>query len=86
MWLGCFMLLSGYLVPLELFPSWARTLTYALPFRYTLGFPVEILIGTSSAEELGHGLAVQWTYCAASCALALVVWRAGVRRFGAFGG
>ena len=85
-WLGCFMLLSGYLVPLELFPSWAKTLTDALPFRYTLGFPVEILIGAASSEAIGRGLAVQWAYCVASCILALVVWQRGVRRFGAFGG
>ena len=44
-WLVAFMLLSGYLVPLELFPAWLRDLATALPFRYTLAFPVEVLTG-----------------------------------------
>jgi ABC-2 type transport system permease protein len=85
-WLAFFMLLSGYLVPLELFPSWVRSIADVLPFRYTLGFPVEILIGMSSEAEIARGLAIQYGYACASAALGLLLWRAGVRRFGAFGG
>jgi ABC-2 type transport system permease protein len=85
-WLAFFMLLSGYLVPLELFPSWARDIAEVLPFRYTLGFPVEILIGMSDDAAIARGLAVQGAYGLGSAALALTMWRAGVRRFGAFGG
>ncbi len=85
-WLACFMLLSGYLLPLELFPEWVRRVTYALPFRYMLSFPVEILIGLASPAEIARGLLVQGSYCVGSCLAAIVVWRVGVRRFGAFGG
>jgi ABC-2 type transport system permease protein len=85
-WLACFMLLSGYLLPLELFPGWVRSVAYVLPFRYTLGFPVEVLIGMSTPAEMARGLAFQWTYCLVSGVGALLVWRVGVRRFGAFGG
>jgi ABC-2 type transport system permease protein len=85
-WVACFMLLSGYLVPLELFPSWVRNVADVLPFRYTLGFPVEILIGMSTDATIARGLAIQLAYCAGSAVMALWAWRAGVRRFGAFGG
>jgi viologen exporter family transport system permease protein len=85
-WLASFMLLSGYLLPLELFPGWVRAATYALPFRYMLSFPVEILLGLAGPVDIARGLAVQFTYCVVSALLALAVWRAGVRRFGAFGG
>jgi ABC-2 type transport system permease protein len=85
-WLACFMLLSGYLVPLQLFPPWLRQVTDLLPFRYMLGFPVELLIGSSTHHQIVRGLIIQWGYCLASCAGALVIWRAGVRRFSAFGG
>jgi ABC-2 type transport system permease protein len=85
-WLACFMLLSGYLLPLELFPGWVRTVAYWLPFRYTLGFPVEILIGAADPNEVAWGLGVQWSYAALCVALGLGLWRLGVRRFGAFGG
>lgn len=85
-WLAFFMLLSGYLVPLELFPSWVRTVADVLPFRYTLGFPVEILIGMSSDAAIARGLAVQFAYAGGAAVVALALWRAGVRRYGAFGG
>jgi len=32
-------------MPLELFPPWLRAVTAALPFRYTVAFPVETIIG-----------------------------------------
>jgi ABC-2 type transport system permease protein len=85
-WLSLFMVLSGYLVPLELFPGWVRDVAEVLPFRYTLGFPVEILIGMSNDAAIARGLAIQLGYGCASAALALALWRAGLRRFGAFGG
>src|ERR1041385_4201772 len=34
LWLGLFAVLSGYMVPLELYPGWVRALATALPFRY----------------------------------------------------
>jgi ABC-2 type transport system permease protein len=85
-WLMSFMLLSGYLIPLELFPPWARTIAYLLPFRYTLGFPVELLTGMIPAGGAPRGLAIQWIYVLVSFFGALSFWRAGLRRFGAFGG
>ena len=85
-WLVAFMLLSGYLVPLELFPPWLRAVTAALPFRYTVAFPVETLIGLLRMDEALRDLAVQWAYVAACAAAALVTWRAGIKRFSALGG
>jgi ABC-2 type transport system permease protein len=85
LWLVAFMLLSGYMVPLELFPPWLRDASDALPFRYTLSFPVEVLIGISHGRTI-HGLAVQWAYVAGTAAAALLGWRAGLKRFAAYGG
>jgi ABC-2 type transport system permease protein len=85
-WLVAFMLLSGYLVPLELFPAWLRDASAALPFRYTLAFPVELLTGMIEGPAVLRDLAVQWVYVAATFAAALLGWRAGIRRFAAFGG
>lgn len=85
-WLALFMLLSGYLVPLELFPSWVRGVAEVLPFRYTLGFPVEILIGMAGDADIARGLTIQFAYGAGAAVMALVLWRAGLKRFGAFGG
>ena len=86
LWLMTFMLLSGYVVPLELFPGWVRAAAEVLPFRYTLGFPVEIVIGVMDLRSALSGLAVQWAYAAGTLVLATFGFRAGVRRFGAYGG
>ena len=85
-WLGVFAVLSGYLVPLELLPRWLATIADVLPFRYMLGFPVEMLIGMSDRAAALRGLEAQWGLVAILFALAAVVWRAGLRRFEAFGG
>lgn len=85
-WLVAFMLLSGYLVPLELFPPWLRSAAAALPFRYTLAFPVEVLTGMLDARGILRDLGVQWAFVAGSAGAALLGWRAGLKRFAAFGG
>jgi ABC-2 type transport system permease protein len=85
-WLLSFMLLSGYLVPLELFPPWLRDASAALPFRYTLAFPVEVLTGMLDRRAMLHDLAVQWAYVAGLATAALLGWRAGIKRFAAYGG
>lgn len=84
-WLGLFAVLSGYLVPLELMPSWLSSAAAWLPFRYQLGFPVELLIGALPREAVLRGLLVQWGMVALLLPAALGVWRAGLRRFEAFG-
>jgi ABC-2 type transport system permease protein len=85
-WLVAFMLLSGYLVPLELFPPWLRDASAALPFRYTLAFPVEVLTGMLDRRGVIHDLAVQWAYVVGSAGGALLGWRVGIQRFAAYGG
>ena len=85
-WMGLFGVFSGYLVPLELFPRWVTALARALPFRYMLAFPVEMLIGMQTRQLALVELAVQWLFVGALGAIAAAVWRIGLRRFAAYGG
>jgi ABC-2 type transport system permease protein len=85
-WLGLFAVLSGYLVPLELMPSWLASAASWLPFRYQLGFPVEAMIGALPRAAVLEGLAAQWAMVFLLIPASLAVWRAGLRRFEAFGG
>jgi ABC-2 type transport system permease protein len=85
-WLVAFMILSGYLVPLEIFPGWLRSVTEVLPFRYTVGFPVELVTGMLSEREAVRQLGIQWAFVVATFALAMLAFRAGMKRFSAFGG
>jgi ABC-2 type transport system permease protein len=85
-WLGLFGVFSGYLIPLELFPSWLATAARFLPFRYMLGFPVEMVIGLTPRAAALAELAIQWGFVVALALLARATWRAGLRRFAAYGG
>ena len=85
-WLGLFAVLGGYLVPLELMPAWLRDAAGWLPFRYMVGAPAELLSNQLTRAQAVHDLAVQYGYVAFFIGLAALVWRAGVRRFEAFGG
>ena len=87
-YIAIFFVLSGYTVPVELFPRSPRAVIEVLPFRFQLGLPVEILVGAydGRAPLLFAMLAWQWVYVAAFLVATVLVWRLGVRRFSAFGG
>jgi ABC-2 type transport system permease protein len=85
LWFGAFSLLSGYLLPLSVLGPVGRVASY-LPFRYMLSAPVEIMTRAMTSDELAHLLLAQLGWAAASIAIALVIWRAGVRRFESVGG
>jgi ABC-2 type transport system permease protein len=86
LWLSAQAILSGFLVPLELMPAWVNRLARVLPFRYLLGFPVEVLIGLEDNRAALRDLGRQWLFVAGALLLTIVAWRRALRRFAAFGG
>jgi ABC-2 type transport system permease protein len=81
-----FSLFSGYMLPLDLLPPWIRTIAAWLPFRFMISVPVEILTRSHDRAELAAMLGGQAAWSVGAMAIALAVWRAGVRRFEAVGG
>lgn len=86
LYFGLFSLLSGYLMPLEFLPRPIAAVAAWLPFRFMLSAPVELLTRSHSRDELVHLLGGQFAWTAVLFAIALTLWRAGVRRFEAVGG
>lgn len=84
-YLGVYGLFSGYLVPLELLPEWVQRIAEILPFRYMLAFPVELLIGKYDTERALIELALQWAFTVVVILAAVRVWKAGIRRYEAYG-
>ena len=77
--------LSGALVPLELFPDAVQAVIAYTPFPYMIDFPVQVLLGKVTGAELWRGLAVQGIWVLAFISLRLLLWRQGVKRYGAVG-
>ena len=86
LWFGCFMLLSGYLIPLSLFPAWLEKAARVLPFAYLQAFPVETLIGVRDRHHALAGLGMQLGWAAVAWVVLLVLWSRGLKRFAAYGG
>jgi len=84
-WFFTYSLASGYLVPLDLFPPVVRDILWFLPFRYTMSFPVELLMGRLKVAEILMGIVIQWAWVAALYALNRWVWHRGLRRYSAVG-
>jgi ABC-2 type transport system permease protein len=86
LWMGCFMLLSGYLIPLSLFPHWLDRAARFLPFSFLQAFPVETLLGMRDRAQALTGLFMQLGWAAVAWAALLILWQRGLKRFAAFGG
>lgn len=79
------MLLSGYLAPLALFPPSLHSALTWLPFRGMLAAPVELLAGMQTLEGALLDLGIQLGWCGLAAAGVALLWRRGIRRYGAFG-
>jgi ABC-2 type transport system permease protein len=85
-WLAGYFVFSGYLVPVDLFPPALRAVSDFLPFRYQLGFCVELMTGAHDRTGALVMLGRQWAYVVLAALVLRVVWRRGLTRFAAFGG
>jgi ABC-2 type transport system permease protein len=79
-------LLAGQVAPVALLPGLIEKAALILPFRYMVGFPVEILTGRLASSEIVSGLIIQSLWLALALVAALVIWRRGIRRYEAVGG
>ncbi len=80
------LLFSGRLVPLEVMPTWAQHLASYMPFQWTFYFPIEVLLGRTSANQFVTGTLTQFLWVAICYGLVLLVWKQAVKHFTAVGG
>lgn len=78
-------LVSGQIVPLALFPAWMQGFLHVQPFRYTVSFPLEIVVADLSTREVLIGLGVQAGWTVVFIAVGLGLWRRGLHSYAAVG-
>jgi ABC-2 type transport system permease protein len=76
---------SGQIAPLTVLPRPLQIVANILPFRWTVGFPVELLLGRLTAAQIGTGLAIQAAWLLAGTLLVKYAWRVSVKRYSAVG-
>ncbi len=86
LWWGVGSFASGWVAPLELMPGWLRSLALVLPFRATMGFPVELLTGRLDGAQVAFGFATGLGWLGVFVAAYTAGWRRGVRRYQAVAG
>ena len=77
---------SGHMFPLDLLPPpWAGLLK-ALPFQYLAYFPAAVFLGKVQGWDLVYGLLAEAGWAAFFIILSRGLYRAGLRRYSAYGG
>jgi ABC-2 type transport system permease protein len=84
-WFWTRSLLSGWIIPLAMFPAALQTLLVYLPFRYCLAFPIEIILGGLTPEQIAQGLAIQFMWVGVFFGVFQLIWRRGLKSYGAVG-
>lgn len=79
------MALSGELVPLALYPAWASTFLDWQIFRFTMSFPLEVLLMDLSGRQLAFGFLMQFAWLAGIAVLCRFTWQRGLRAYSAVG-
>lgn len=77
---------SGQIAPYELLPRPLQWASSVLPFRWTLGFPVELILGRLTPNQVLTGIAAQAVWLVAALALLKIAWRASLKKYSAVGG
>ncbi len=77
--------LSGQIAPLTLFPAFVQVLANILPFRWMVGFPVELLLGRLTPAEALTGVGIQLVWVVIAYRVLRFVWSRGVKVYSAVG-
>lgn len=78
-------LFGGVLAPLSLYPEWMQSILEWSPFPYIINFPIRIIMGELSLEQLVGGLLFQVILVVALSLLARSIFILGVKRYSVFG-
>ena len=78
--------LSGAMVPLSLFPSWAQTILSYTPFPSMISMPVRLFMGMLSLQDVLIAFAVSIAWIIGLNVLGALLYKTSVRKVVVFGG
>jgi len=84
-WFGASLFFGGRLAPLTIMPIPIQKIATALPFKWVIWFPCEVLAGHTSLNSMKGGLINQVAWIALGIVVFHLLWRRGVKRYSAVG-
>jgi len=82
---GLVVLFSGQFVPLQLMPQVIQNIARFLPFQLFKYYPIELILGRLSPDEIIQGYLMGIFWLVVSLLLFRWVWRNGLKKFSAVG-
>lgn len=83
---GISLFFSGRIAPFSLLPPIMQQISLYLPFRYMIGFPIEVITGTVHGSDMIFGFIGACTWVLIFIGIVFFLWRAGLRKNQAVGG
>lgn len=80
------LMLSGGIFPLDVFGEKVSAILSLLPFQYIIFYPVNIVNGKLSFEEVINGAIIQITWIFIMIILSKLCWKSGMKKYVAIGG
>jgi len=80
-----YLIFSGFVMPLSLFPQALQTVAYILPFAYQIYFPIISLQGLLNTVQLSQVIIIQLVWLGVLLVLYQKIWKAGLRLFSGVG-
>lgn len=78
-------LFSGVFIPIAALPPAVRSLSFILPFRYTISLPIEIILNQLSATAVFTSILLQTLWLILFILLYRYLWHHGLRTYSASG-
>lgn len=78
--------LSGSMIPLAIYPSWAQSILFYTPFPTMVSLPVRLFLGQVPWSELGISVAVSIAWIIVLNVIAHFAYKGSVRHVVVFGG
>ena len=79
-------LLSGKVVPVTFLPNFLQQIGFFLPFRYTVSFPIELMLGKLTTGEIISGFFVLFFWTVFFWNLQKFLYKKGAIRYSSYGG
>lgn len=77
--------LTGTFAPLEFYPPFVRAAVEWTPFPYLVYYPVRVLTGAAGGPEIARVLGVQLAWLLGLTVVRNLLWKQGLKRYGAVG-